>query len=112
MIQPTIICAKDAVAKTIEARNPVIATDVETLFIEISKYLGIKKVIAPNMKPPLELEIASAIKAIFQFGANTDFFVLLFFESLMSFFRFIVNKTPYKIQKIPGIIKQILNLQQ
>ena len=46
------------------------ATDVEILVIEISKYRGTTKVIAPKIKPPLAVDNASAAKARFQFGAK------------------------------------------
>ena len=74
------------------------------LVIEISKYLGIKNVIEPKIKPPLHEEIINATNVNGQLGANLLEFLLTFFERSLSFdgFSAFKNKIPYRIQITPG----------
>ena len=57
-------------AYTIPASKPVIATDVEILDREVSKYLGIIKVIVPKITPALKVDKPIELNALSQFLAK------------------------------------------
>ncbi len=57
-------------AYTIPASKPVIATEVEILDREVSKYLGIIKVIVPKINPALKVDKPIELNALSQFLAK------------------------------------------
>ena len=109
VILPTKICENDAMAYTTPASKPVIATDVEILDREVSKYLGIIKVIVPKINPALKVDKPIELNALNQFLAKgwSKFFLVAVLLP-RSIFNAYKNLSTYKMQKTPGNKKHSL----
>ena len=79
MSHPIATWAKDAHAYTIPAKIPVIATFVERDARLISKYLGNRKLMAPNKKPPDAVDSARAMRACCQLGVKPELLLIFLF---------------------------------